>query len=357
MKIALFIGSLTGGGAERVTSNLANYLSNIKNDVTVITMSDCNKTYNLNNEVNHFKLLKSNERKNVVFDNILRYKRLKQYVIEHQDIDCYIVMLPITIFMLTKLKKYTNAKLIISERNNPKSYKLYEKLIMKYAQRKCDGLVVQTQIIKDWYNINNIEVIPNAINNEILINEERKNINNKIVAVGRLNKQKNYPMMLKAFSVFSKKHPDYILEIYGQGKLEKSLKNLAKKLEISDKVFFKGYVKDVSAKIYNAKMFIMTSNFEGMPNALIEAMCLGLPCISTDCDGGGAKDLIQNMENGILIGKNDIKSLINSMEILSNNEMLANQIGLNAKKLIKVLNSNTIYKKWYEYIKKIIKEV
>ena len=353
LKIALLISSLSGGGAERVTSNIANYLYNHDNNITLITMSDIRDTYEVSNSINRVYLLHDNERKNKVYNAFLRYKRLKKFVIENQDIDCYIVMLPKLSFMLATLKKHMNAKLIFSERNNPKSYPLYKRCMMKYVQKKCDGLVVQTKVIAKWYNVKNSIIIPNAINKGVLIKKERKDIKNKIVAVGRLEKQKNYPMMIKAFSIFSKNNPNYTLEIYGQGKLENELKELSKELCIDDKVIFRGYVQNVSEKIIDAKMFVMTSNFEGMPNALIEAMCLGIPCIATDCDGGGARELINNMENGILIDKNDIKSLISSMYELTSNPKLYAIISKNVVKINKTLDYESIYEKWYKYISDI----
>ena len=119
-------------------------------------------------------------------------------------------MLPITIYLLVRLKKYIRGKVIISERNNPSTYKLYEKLIMKYASKRCDGLVVQTKVIGEWYSKNkNQIVIPNAVNKDISFSERKSSdLKDKIVAVGRLDKQKNYPMLLEGFKIFSSKHPE-----------------------------------------------------------------------------------------------------------------------------------------------------
>ena len=118
---------------------------------------------------------------------------------------------------------------------------------------------------------------------------------------------------------------------------------------------FKGYVENISKEIYNAKAFVMTSNFEGMPNALIEAMCIGLPCISTDCDGGGAKDLIDNNSNGILINKNNDIELVNAMEKILDDDF-SNLISKNSKTLAKRLSYDKIYGEWEKYIRKIVRK-
>lgn len=354
MKITFFIGSLTGGGAERVTSNLANYLSKKNYDITIISMSDVQDTYMVNTNIKRVYLINKSERKNKVRDFILRYKRLKKYVIDNQDIDCYIVMLPITIFMLSSLKKYMSGKLIISERNAINHYNILIKLIMKYSAKKADGLVVQTEEIGEWFKNKNKIVIPNAINKNIVLNQVKKRKKEKkIVSVGRLEKQKNYPMLIKAFNIFSKKHPDYILEIYGVGNEKKNLKQMVDKYKLQNKIIFKGYVNNISEQIYNSSIFIMTSNFEGMPNSLIEAMCIGLPCISTDCDGGGARELIKNNENGILIPKNDVLKLAQVMEKIVENPDFAEFISNNAKMLNNTLSYEKIYLKWLDYIKDI----
>ena len=196
--VVFFIGSLTGGGAERVTCNLANYLYDKGYNVSLITMSNIKDTYILNKNIKRFYLLKNNERKNVIHNYLIRFKRLKKYLIDNKNVDCYVTMLPITIYMLLRLKKYTDAKIIISERNNPKTYRFYEKLITRYSENKCDGLVVQTNQIGEWYKTNNKVVIPNAINKNIDIKDlkDKKDREKRIVAVGRLEEQKNYPIKL-----------------------------------------------------------------------------------------------------------------------------------------------------------------
>lgn len=353
-RITLFIGSLSGGGAERVTCNLANYLYENGYSVDVLTMSNTMDTYRLNNGVNRICLLDKKERKGRIYNYWIRTKRLKQYVVNNQNVACYVVMLPITIFMLIRLKKLTKSKMVISERNNPSSYKLYEKMMMKYAVKRCDGLVVQTKEIGKWYkNAKNKVVMPNAINKDIVF-PKREKIEKRIVTVSRLEKQKNLPMLINAFKIFSQKHPDYKLEIYGKGSQEQKLKELVLKLHLNDKIELMGYVDDVSEKIVNAACFALTSNYEGMPNALIEAMCIGIPCIATDCDGGGVRELIENGENGFLIKKEDVDSLVNALESIVLDKKRSKAISMKAKKTRTELSYDKIYNKWMGFIERSI---
>ena len=353
-RITLFIGSLSGGGAERVTCNLANYLNEKGYSVDVLTMSNRRDTYKLDSGIKRINLLDEKERRGRIKNIQIRMRRLKKYVKENQDISCYIVMLPVTIFMLIRLKRLTKGKIIISERNNPSSYKLYEKLIMKYSAGKCDGLVVQTKEIGRWYkNVENKIVIPNAINKDIVV-PKRGKIEKKIVSVSRLEKQKNIPMLIEAFERFQLDYPDYQLEIYGKGSLEKKLKGMVKKRKLDDKIVFMGYVNNVTERIANATCFVLTSNHEGMPNALIEAMCIGIPSIATDCDGGGTREIIDDHENGLIIDNNDSVQLTTSLKKIVCDKTFSDKISENAKYLAVKLSYAEIYGKWESFIEAII---
>ena len=354
-KITLFITSLSDGGAERVTCNLANYLSKHGYLVDVITMSsDAKDTYRLDDIVNRVCLLNENEGHFGKVRNFwIRQCRLKEYVKKNQNVSCYIVMLPITTFMLVRLKRFTSGKMIISDRINPASYNLSKRLLMKYVAKKADALVVQTKEIGSWYkNIKNKAIIPNAINDDVKL-PKRGVVKKKIVAVGRLEKQKNYPMLIRAFAIFSEGHPDYKMEIYGKGSQEKVLKKMVEEYGLKGKIVFMGYVKDVSERIADATCFVMTSNYEGISNALIEAMCIGLPCISTDSDGGGARELIKNNENGFLIMKNAVNELVKGIELITESENLSNRLTKNAVKMRKTLSSDAIYNKWLSFIEEV----
>lgn len=352
-KVTLVISQFSGGGAERVTCNLANYLSLHGYLVDVIALSDSKNDYHINENILKICLLRNDERTNVLMNNLIRYHRLKKYVREHRDITCYVTMLSTPSFMLTSLKKYIKGKIIVSDRNNPASRNRLERMKMEYSTKRCDGLVIQTEEIGDWYKkIKNKIIIPNAINDDIAI-PERGIIENKIVAVGRLEKQKNYPLLIDAFKIFSEKHPNYILEIYGQGNEEHKIRELIQQNDLSNKIKLMGRVNNVSEKIVNAKCFVLTSDYEGMPNALIEAMCIGLPCVSTDSDGGGARFLINNKKNGILVQKNSAQSVAMGICEIVENKKLSDSISIEAKKINKRLASRKIYDRWEKYITKI----
>lgn len=350
MKISLFISTLGGGGAERVVCNLANYLYAKGYETQVVTLSNYNDAYKLNPGIYRVCLLDKSDRTNKIYNLYREWKNLKKYLTENKDISCHVVMLPIPSFLLIKLRKLVSGKVIVSDRNNPSSHKFYNKLMMKYAAKRCDGFVVQTKEIADWYNfVKNKTVIPNAINDDITFPSVTKK-EKKFVAVGRLQKQKNYPMMLEAFGLFSKKHPEYILEIYGQGEQQRYLEDKVTQLGLNKKVEFKGYINNISESISTAECFLMSSNHEGISNALIEAMCMGLPCVVTNCDGGGAKFLIENYKNGLLVDKNAASDMASKMCEIVEDDSLRERISKEAKKKKNELSAKKIYAKWLRYI-------
>ena len=349
-RITILINSLSGGGAERVSCNLANYLYEQGLVVDVIALSKNKNEFNLKKGIKKIYLINDNEKMGKIRKYLIRKKRLKEYMVSNRDIASYIVMMPATSFLLTSLKNNTQSKIIVSERNNPGSYELISRLMMRYATKKCDGLVVQTEEIGKWHSgVKNKVVIPNAVNKDIVF-PKRTCVEKKIVAVGKLKKQKNYPMLIEGFSVFSEKHPDYSLEIYGQGCEEKTIKKLIHKYNLGGRVRLNGYTDKVLEHIVNAACFVMTSNYEGISNALIEAMSMGLPCVATDCDGGGARELITDAENGFLIQKNSVKDLVSALEKIVSDETVARNISRNAKDGMHKYDYDVIYGRWLDYI-------
>ena len=178
----------------------------------------------------------------------------------------------------------------------------------------------------------------------------------EIVAVGRLHWQKNYPLLIDAFSEISKKYKDYKLTIYGEGEERKRLQEIINNKKLTKRITLAGNVSDIKKYISSSKLFVMTSDFEGMPNSLIEAMVLGLPVISTDCPCGGPKELIENNKNGILIKVGNKDELINAIDKVLSNEKMASQLGLSAKKIVDKVNPNYINNQWKNFINEIYKK-
>lgn len=357
MKIRIFIGGLSGGGAERVCCNIANFLVDKNHEVEIITMADDKATYGLSSKVHRMILLSESERKGFIYNSVVRYKRLKEYV-RHTKCDVYIVMLPITILLLLSLKRFTKAKIIASERNMPTLYPKWQQIAMKWIASKVDGWVFQTEEQKEWYGnhlgqVHNC-IIPNAINEQFILEPYIGERKNKIVTVGRLMPQKNQELLLRAFAKVAAVFPIYKLHIYGDGPLKSKLLQVAKELDIEDKIEFEGFVSNIAEIIKDAALFVLSSDFEGMPNALMEAMAMGVPSISTDCGGGGAKFLIENEKNGLLVPIGDVDALASAMDRVLSDRAFSEKISKNARTLCKTLAPDVIYGQWERFLDEVV---
>lgn len=355
-RVTLFIGSLTGGGAERVTCNLANYLANKNFIVEVITMSDVDDKYKLDDRVKKISLINASERKNVIYDAILRYVRLGSYM-KTQAVDCYVVMLPITIAMMLLQKRKTNAKIVASERNDPASYSPVMQRVQKWLAKRADGYVFQTEDAETWYGdaVNNCktEIIPNAIN-QAFIREPYDGDKRKVIAgTGRLKDQKNFPLLIRAFAKIADQFPDYNLVIYGEGEKRQELENLIKEQNLEGRVSLPGNIQNIADEMEKNSMFVLSSDYEGMPNALMEAMALGLPCVSTDCPCGGPRFLIQARVNGVLVPVGEVDEMAEAMRKLLNNREYGMRLGKEARKIQQRLAPEKIYGEWEQFIARV----
>ena len=357
MNIMFHTGSLDKGGAERVISNLSNYLDNENNNVCILVSRLDKIGYSLNNEVK-VEVLNPSKIQNFFVKNMIIFKNIiKNIKIYKPDvIVCFLNEPSIRTLFLKKLHLVSkNIKIIISVRNDPK--KIYntpiKKLIMKTFFKTGDGFVFQTIEAKNFFSKEVKEksiIIPNPINTDFIGNFYKGKRKKTIITVGRLTEQKNHLLLIDAYYRVQLIHPEYILKIYGEGNLKNTLLKHCLELKIEDKVLFMGVVDNIKDEIYDDGVFVLSSNYEGMPNALMEAMTLGLPCISTDCPCGGPRFLIENDKNGILVPVGNQEKLEMAIKKVINDNEFASKIGMEAHKISKVLNPNVINKKWKKYL-------
>lgn len=355
MKITFFIGRLSGGGAERVVANLASYLYKTHQyDISIVTLGNVDKTYPIEKSIKIYPLQTNEEKKVFLITKLIMLYRLWKYTKKNMS-DVYISFLPSCILMSLSLKWLLKGKIICSERCYPKVYGKWQSFALRKLAPLADGWIFQTKEIADCYLINETKkhIIPNAINKNLYNKEHEENMEKYITAVGRLTPQKNFSMLIKAFSHIKDKFLDYQLRIYGQGEQREELIRLIKELNCEKQVKLCGFADDINQKICNASVFVLSSLYEGIPNALLEAMAMGVPCVATDCLGGGAKLLINNEHNGLLIPSNNIDALEKSLVQLLNDREYAVRLGNNAKKIRVDYAESIVYSKWNDVICKI----
>ena len=362
-KIMFYTMSMQKGGAERVISIISNYLIE-KYDVVIVTNINDISYYKLNNNIKYINLDKSIQNNTVqkIYRKIgyIRTSRLKKIILKEKP-NVILSFLPEPSFRILSLKKKLNIPIIVSDRNDPNiEYKnpIVNK-IMRNLYKKADGFVFQTSDAKDYMkNIvkcRNI-IIPNPIASDFIVECYKGTRKKTIVTVGRLTKQKNHKLLIDAFKKIVNVHPEYELYIYGDGDLKANLEKYIVDNNLNKKVILKGITNDLKNEIYNAGMFVLSSDYEGMPNVLMEAMALGLPCISTDCSGGGARFLMKNNINGILIPTNDVDSMSEAINRIIDDNEYARNLGKQANISLKKYDTNLICKKWEEYIESYLEE-
>ncbi len=361
MKIGFLINDLEAGGAERATVSLANYFVNHGTDTKIITFKDCESFYPLDNKVEHHK---------VNFDEIehsMSVKRLTGAIKRMFAIRSYIKSLGLDLLIGMSFSMtwytvfatiFTKTKSIGTERNNPYKYKStkFNTLLRKIFYRLCNGYIFQTKKSACFFTkkLRKTDiVIPNAIFNESIYSLTPPKSREKIIcAVGRLTEQKRFDILIDAFKQIESKIPDYNLIIFGEGELREKLEKQIKDYNLQDRIFLPGKNPDAVKVVNRASVFVLSSDLEGMPNALMEAMALGVPCVSTRCDMG-PEELIENNKNGILVETGSSNEIAKAILKIIENSDLACELSENARKLIKTHSIETISEMWLEFLKNI----
>lgn len=353
-KLGIFVDSLKRDGAERVSVNLAKYMVSRGIETTIITEWISENEYDVPKGVKRVSIDSKKDKYKKYPYNIWKMRK----AIMDSGIDTLLVMdLPGSLIAIPA-SRGMNVKVVVSERNDPTHFpgKQIVAKVSRWLMSKADGFVYQTKEAQEFYKgITNGRgvVIPNPLFVESMpepyMGEKRK----YIVTAGRLTEQKNQMMLIEAFALFNKSVAGYNLIIYGEGALKKDLENAAVRLGVEKQVSFPGNKKDLLYRIKDASLFVMTSNFEGMPNALLEAMALGLPVISTDCPCGGPRAVIDNNINGILIEVGDTVDCAEKMKQVLTDEQLGRRLGEKAILIRKRLDSNSICEKWMRYLENV----
>ena len=238
-------------------------------------------------------------------------------------------------------------------RNDPTHDKLsfVERILRKVNFENAKAVVFQTTEIKEYFSSRvqkHAYVIKNPLPKNIPYGDSTRE--KRIVAVSRLEQQKNIPMLLKALRIVVDIHPEVILEIYGDGSEKKRIEQLIRELNLEKNVQLKGFCNNVDERIVNAYMYVCTSNYEGLSNALLESMAMGLAIVSTDSSGGGAREVIKDGVNGYLGPINDDVKLAERMITLIDNPEKAFAMGQKAVEIRDELSETVVCDEWEKVI-------
>ena len=347
-KITFICQQLKSGGAERVISILIKYLFEHDYDVQLILLFDNQIDYPIPSGVS---VTNMNWKKGMKIKGL--YSRISDLRKAIRG-ECVISVLFVAIFYTILATRFSKIKVVVSERNDPHNDPpgALRKLIRTLLYCMADNIIFQTEEAKKFFPAiiqRKGFVISNPIKEEIgLVYQGTRR--KCVVSICRLNEQKNLKMAIDAFSIFFESFPDYIYEIYGDGDLKDELKDYINSINFGNRIFLKGFSKNVHDEVKDAMMFISSSDYEGISNSMLEAMALGLPVICTDCPIGGARQTIDNGKNGILIPTRDTMALVKAMKDVASNEEYRLSLSHNACKVRQEYNAEKICSMWEETI-------
>lgn len=346
MRLVFITDTMHSGGAERVISVLANYFSD-KYNVEIICLRGDKTFYALKDSIRIIYL-------ECICGNNLLNKFLWLYRNIKSDMLVIPFMVNVYIFTLTALL-FRRVKVIISERNDPRKHKLPIRFMRKLLIWRAQRIVVQTRDIAEYFPKliqNRIDVVYNPISEKYLWKSACSDNKSKIiVTVGRLSPQKNHKMLINAFFVINKYYPEYQLHIYGDGEARKETESYIKSKGLSGSIILKGNSSTLETILPKAEIFVLSSDYEGMSNALIEAMYVGLPIVTTSVSG--TKDLIENGENGFVVPIRDEKAFINAVLKLIENKDLRERFSQKGVDIINKVQPSIIFKQWDDIITQV----
>lgn len=250
-------------------------------------------------------------------------------------------------------------KTVFSERSDPYTE---TSLLLKISAFFCNfssAGIFQTEPVQKYYKrLTSRSIVihnpfdPQIGNQENIPLQKRKK---EIVHIARMMiVQKRQDVMLNAFKIFLQKHPDYILSFYGDGLDFQKVQSQAQTLGLEKNIIFHGDVVGASKKIGSAKMLVLTSDYEGIPNVIMEAFAMGVPVVSTDCSPGGARVLINDGENGFITPTGDAQAIAAKMDAIVDNEERATNFITKGKEKLLQFNPDLIFEKWDKFLNQLI---
>ena len=336
--IIFVMPQLRTGGAERVIVNIINYLNRDSFDITLILFNKNGSLVDrLSQDINIYNLNISSVAKGIP-KLLLKIYQLKPNIIFSGigNLNIYIsIFIPLMRLFLPKTKWIARQASILTLNNtqekSPKLYEwLYKRVYKNYNRVICQSDYMRDDLIKN-YDFPKYKTV--VINNPL----DTKNIDKlskepilehiftdkiKLISVGQLRYEKRQDLLLKAFAKLDSR---YSLTIIGDGVKREELEKLALSLNIKDRVLFLGYQKNPYKYIKASNILVLTSEYEGFPNVVLEANFCGIPVVSFNSIGG-ISEIIKNGVNGLLVKYKDINALSKSIESIKNEKYDSNTI-------------------------------
>lgn len=346
MNICFVTSTLTSGGSERVMSLLANRFAEEGYEVEIIHLNQHIVFYPIDSRI---KLVYVEDAVGTsVLKKLVWFRKYAKRTHPDVVIPFMEAVYCFTLFALIGV----NIPVVSSERIDPRKSPFLRNVLRRVLLPLTDWLVVQTEDIKAFYPRfiqKKTSVIYNPVSEQVF-NLPQIPKEDIVISVGKLDDQKNHAMLIRAFSKVSNDFPTWKLIIYGEGPLRNNLENLVEGLGLCDKVLLPGRCDHVIDEMNRSKIFAFSSKYEGMSNAILEAVCVGLPVVTTNVSG--AKELVR--DGGYVIPIGSETEMTKSLKALMNCENKRLQFGEINKNRAGGFQLEKIFRQWESLILEVV---
>lgn len=356
-KIVIFISEIKYSGAAKIATWLANKFAEDNIEVYFVTYLDSKYSDKLSDKVKYICINCNDSNRYVRSLKVIsRLNKLLRNI--HPSLA--ISFLPSESLFMLIARCCLKIPIIVAERSDPYLEKSVVATVGRFAFRFADGAVFQTHGAMNYFPTkvrNRGTVIANPALSVKIDFVPYKHRRNAISHVARLDlRQKRQDLLIDAFKIVLQQVPEVKLEIYGDGASEREIKEKVNLLQMNDSIVFKGRVNNVTEYISGTKISVLSSDFEGIPNSIIESLAAGVPVVSTDCSPGGARELIKDGYNGYVVPRNAPDLLAERILFMLNNPDKAEQLAHNGLSISEQLDEKAIYEKWKDYCFDIMKK-
>ena len=356
--VAIVIESLRGGGAQHVASALANHWSRTGIAVTVVTLLPAGTDFfRLDPAINRIVVPDPGASSNpltAIVSNIVRIARLRA-VLKACSAGTIVSFVGSMNILTVLASRGLGKRVIISERNDParQSLGVIWGWLRKRFYRHADTVVTNSQsageTLSAYVPVSRVVWLPNPLRETGSVSAPLPVTPPFMLAVGRLNPQKAYDVLLKAFAQVAAALPGWKLAILGDGDLRESLQQLAAGLGIAPRVIFAGHVADPGPWYRQARMLVHPARYEGLPNAVLEAMDAGCPVIVTDAQSG-LRDYVRDGETGLVVPVESVTALTDAMLRLSKDVDLSRKLGGAGREAVAPCRAGNAIALWDEVV-------
>lgn len=378
--IVFYIATLTRGGAERVIVNLANYFYKQGYEVYMVTLEPDEGLYPMEDGIKKVVLdqprdggqsgngaagsgqqpengvssgaeMRFFHRIRAAAGRITKVRRL----LRETQAQALVSFIGKTNIRAILAGLGTKTKVFVSVRSAPeREYAgTFQRFLAKRLFCFADGVIFQSEGAKAFFPKmaqKKSRILYNPLSPEYVREPYAGERRDEIITVGRMDEVKNHALLIDAFAIVAKEKPEMHLTIYGGGDCMEAVLEQVSRLGLTEKVSLPGDTLDIPDKIRDARLFVLSSDFEGMPNAVAEAFALGIPVVSTDCPSGGARALVKDGETGLLVPVRDAQKMAEAMLRILNDKELETRLRKNAYRFSQSLRPDKINRMWREFI-------